>query len=61
LERILTETDSPYLTPVPRRGKRNEPAYVRYILETIAALKNEPVEKIDAMTTATARTVFGIV
>lgn len=39
LDRLLIETDSPYLAPVPMRGKRNEPAYVRYVAETIAALK----------------------
>src|SRR3970282_2119344 len=46
LERMLVETDSPYLTPVPHRGKRNEPAYVRYVAETIANIKAMSVEEL---------------
>lgn len=44
IERILTETDAPFLTPHPHRGKRNEPAYVRVITEKIAQLRDLPVE-----------------
>ena len=44
LERMLIETDSPYLAPVPHRGKRNQPAYVRHVAEEIARLREVPVE-----------------
>lgn len=45
LDRMLSETDSPYLAPVPMRGKRNEPAYVEYVTKKIAELKEIPVEE----------------
>src|SRR5690606_32186100 len=45
-DRLLIETDSPYLTPVPHRGKRNEPAYVPYVAGGIAAIRGEPVEEV---------------
>lgn len=51
LDRLLVETDSPYLAPVPYRGKRNEPAYVRHIAELIAELRGVSVEVIDEATT----------
>jgi TatD DNase family protein len=51
LDRILIETDSPYLAPVPYRGKPNEPAYVRYVAEKIAEIKGESLEKIARSTT----------
>lgn len=51
LEKILIETDAPYLTPVPYRGKRNEPQYVRYVAEYIAKLKNITVDEIARKTT----------
>ncbi len=51
LERMLVETDSPYLAPVPYRGKSNQPAYVRYVAEHIAELRNTDVEIIAAATT----------
>jgi len=60
LERILVETDCPYLTPVPFRGRRNEPLFVRYVVEKIAALRGASSEKIAEITTKNARTVFGI-
>lgn len=60
VELLLLETDSPYLTPVPYRGKRNEPAYVKYVCEKIAQLHNTSPEKIDAITTATAKEIFCI-
>ena len=44
LERLLVETDCPYLTPVPRRGRRNEPALVRYVVEAVAQARGVPVE-----------------
>ncbi len=51
LDRILVETDSPYLAPVPNRGKRNEPAFTKYTLEQIAKTKNINVEKVAEQTT----------
>ena len=59
MERLLLETDAPYLTPHPYRGRRNEPAYVAYVAERIAALKNLAVETIAAATTANAQRLFG--
>jgi len=52
LERMLIETDSPYLAPVPYRGKMNEPAYVAHVAEFIARLKGVPVEKVAEQTSA---------
>ena len=57
-ERILVETDCPYLAPVPLRGKRNEPAYVRLVAEFLADLRSEPREQFFARTTANARALF---
>lgn len=51
LDRMLVETDSPYLAPVPHRGKTNEPAYVRHVAEFIAELRDEPLETIAEKTT----------
>jgi TatD DNase family protein len=51
LENILIETDSPYLAPVPKRGKMNEPAYVTYVAEFIAQLKNLPLDQVQQTTT----------
>jgi TatD DNase family protein len=50
LERMLIETDSPYLAPMPHRGKRNEPAYVRHVAEEIAGLRGIPLEQVGAAT-----------
>ncbi|WP_130805540.1 TatD family hydrolase [Senegalia massiliensis] len=60
LDRLLIETDSPYLTPHPYRGKRNEPKYVKYVAQTIADLKNVPLEEIEYSTTRNAKKIFGI-
>lgn len=60
LDRILIETDCPYLTPVPHRGKRNEPAYVRYVAEEIARLKEMTLQQVLHATTKTASTVFSL-
>ncbi len=53
-DRLLIETDSPYLAPVPRRGKRNEPAYVRHVAECIADVRGMPVESLAKITTGNA-------
>ena len=60
LERILLETDSPYLTPVPFRGKRNESSYVPHIAAKLAELKEIDVENVAAVTTENAQKLFGI-
>lgn len=60
LERLLIETDCPYLTPHPFRGKRNEPAHVKLVAEEIALLKNLPFEEIASVTTENAKKLFGI-
>lgn len=60
LERMLIETDSPYLAPVPFRGKRNQPAYVRHVAEEIARLREVPLETIAAATSGNFFRLFGI-
>jgi TatD DNase family protein len=60
LNRMLIETDSPYLAPVPFRGKQNEPAYVRYVAEEIARLRDIPLEEVAAATSANFFRLFGI-
>ncbi len=60
LEYILTETDSPYLAPVPNRGKRNESAYVRFVLNKLSEIFSKSVEEMDAITTANAKRLFGL-
>ncbi len=57
---IVLETDSPYLTPVPFRGKRNESSYLKYIEKKIAAVKNISVEEIARITTENAQNIFRI-
>jgi len=52
LERLLIETDAPYLAPIPFRGKPNEPAYVRYVAEEVARIKKQPFATIAEQTTA---------
>lgn len=58
LDRLLIETDCPYLTPHPYRGKRNEPAYVRYVAEAAAEIKGIEMEEIARITTENAFQVF---
>jgi TatD DNase family protein len=60
LERIFVETDSPYLTPVPYRGRRNEPAYVRYVAETVARLKELSLEEVARVATQNVQELFSI-
>lgn len=60
LDRLLLETDCPYLSPQPRRGKRNEPANVRFVAEKIAELRNIAPEEVAVKTTANALRLFRI-
>ncbi len=60
LEKILVETDSPYLTPHPLRGRRNEPAHVRLVAEEVARLRDLSLAKVAEVTTANVRQLFGI-
>lgn len=57
-DRLLIETDSPYLAPMPYRGKPNEPAYVRYVAECLAGVRSEPLEKVADQTTHNFFTLF---
>jgi TatD DNase family protein len=58
LDRLLLETDAPYLAPVPHRGKRNEPAFVRQVAERVAAVRGIPVDDLIAATGTNAGRVF---
>ncbi len=60
LENLLLETDSPYLAPMPHRGKRNEPAYIPLIGRMVASIKDVPVEELAAITTANACRLFSL-
>lgn len=60
IDRLLVETDCPYLTPVPHRGKRNEPAYVRFVAEAASMLKGVTLEELADATTRNAEQLFGI-
>ncbi|MBI4618612.1 MAG: TatD family hydrolase [Desulfobacterales bacterium] len=58
LSKIMIETDCPFLTPVPYRGKRNEPSFVRYVAEKIASLKDTSFEKVAEITSQNFRSLF---
>jgi TatD DNase family protein len=58
LDRLLVETDGPYLAPVPHRGRRNEPAFVRYVAERVAEVRRIPADDLVAATSENARRVF---
>ena len=60
LDRLLIETDCPYMAPVPMRGKRNEPIYTRYVAEKIAELRGLDPEEVIAATCANGQRIFGI-
>ena len=60
LERILIETDAPYLAPVPMRGKQNEPAFVRYVAEKVAEIKGISLETVAKQTSRNAEELYGI-
>jgi TatD DNase family protein len=58
-DRLLVETDGPYLAPVPHRGQRNEPALVRVVAEALARVRGESAASIERCTTDNARRLFG--
>ena len=60
LDRILLETDGPFLTPIPHRGQRNEPAYVTFIAERLATLRSINLSEVAAATTANAERLFAL-
>lgn len=60
LDKIMVETDCPYLTPIPFRGQRNEPLYVKHVAEKIAEIKGTKIEEVAEQTTKNARKLFGI-
>jgi len=60
LDHLVLETDAPYLTPVPFRGKRNESSYLQYVAQKIAETKNVSLEEVAAITTANAEKIFGV-
>ena len=60
LDRLMLETDAPYLAPVPRRGEPNRPAYVRHTADYAAPLFGLAVEELAAITTRNARAFFGL-
>jgi TatD DNase family protein len=59
IDHLVLETDAPYLSPVPFRGKRNESSYLTYIAQKLADIKNISIEEVAAVTTANAEKVFG--
>jgi TatD DNase family protein len=60
LDRLLVETDAPFLAPVPLRGRRNEPAFVRYTAEEIARIRGLDLERLSETLSANAKNLFGI-
>ena len=60
LDRMLIETDSPYLAPLPHRGKRNESSYITLVAQKLSEIYNLPIEEIARITTENSISVFGI-
>ena len=60
MDRILSETDAPYVAPVPYRGKRNEPLYVIEVVKKLAEIKNISIEEMAKATVKNANRIFGI-
>lgn len=60
MKNIILETDSPFLAPVPKRGKRNESAYLRYIAERLSEIKKRPLEEIAQITTSNCNKLFNL-
>jgi TatD DNase family protein len=59
-DRLLVESDAPYLAPVPHRGRRNEPAFVPRTIERVAAVRGVPPDALAEITAANARRLFGL-
>ena len=59
LEKVVLETDAPYLAPLPFRGKRNEPSYLKYVVEKLSVIKNISMDEVASLTTANAEKLFG--
>lgn len=60
LDRVVLETDSPYLAPTPYRGKRNEPAYTRYVADKLSELTGKSIEEVSQITQSNVNQVFGL-
>lgn len=60
LKHIVLETDAPYLTPVPFRGKRNESSYLKFIVQKLAEIKNVSIDEVAAVTSSNAQKIFGL-
>ena len=60
LDKILVETDAPYLAPVPKRGRENKTAYTRYVVDFIADLRGMTAEELATVTSANAERIFGL-
>ncbi len=60
LERLVLETDAPYMAPVPHRGERNESKWIRYVMEELSKVYGVSVDEIDRITTFNAKTLFGL-
>ena len=59
-DKLLIETDSPYLAPEPMRGRKNEPSYIKHTLERLAVIKNVDVDKIDRVTSQNFNILFNL-
>ena len=60
LDKLLVETDSPYLAPIPMRGKKNEPSYIKYTFEKLSLIKDKTLEEISNQTTSNFNKLFSI-
>ena len=60
LEKLLVETDSPFLAPVPMRGKKNEPSFIKYTLEKLSSIKEKSVEQMSNLTTENFNKLFNL-
>ena len=60
LNNVILETDAPYLTPIPFRGKRNEPAYLKYIVQKLSEIKQMPIDEVAETSTRNAQELFSI-
>ena len=58
MDKLLIETDSPFLSPVPMRGKKNEPSYIHFTLKKLSELKNIKINELDAITTNNFNKLF---